>query len=182
MRKQTLVDTLTWLQINNLLYQNVIINHDMLSGIPDEFIPESISSRVVIMESDIFEHEDYEADLSKNNNKNNLHHAIEFAGINKSGILSGYIYTNVNKSRKNLYLKLIFAIHNLSNDSTPEDDSAEDYSIDPLSVITYNLYSDRKLLNDWDNPDFFSIAFPALVSSGDSDHVALLYIKVSLQA
>lgn len=50
MRKQTLLNSLTWLQINNPLYRNVVINHDLLSSMPDEFIPEGISSRVVVME------------------------------------------------------------------------------------------------------------------------------------
>ncbi len=158
-RKQTLVDTLTWLQTNNSLYRNVVINHDILSGMPHEFIPEGISFRVVIMENDISKRKGYGVDLSKNNDENDLHHVIGFAGINKSGILSGCIYTNVNKSRQNPYLKLISAIHNLSNDSAPNDNSVKDHSVDSPPVITYNLQGDRKPLNDWDNPDFFLLHF-----------------------
>lgn len=66
---------------------------------PYEFISESISSRVVIIKNDISEHKGYGIDLSKNNNKNNLYLIIGSAGINKSGILNGYIYTDINKSR-----------------------------------------------------------------------------------
>ncbi len=120
----------------------------MLSGILDEFILESISSRVVIMENDISEREGYEVDLSKNNDENNLHYTIGSAGINESGILSGCIYTDVNESEQNPYLKLISAIHNLSNDSASDDNGVEDHSVDPPPVITYNLQDDRKSLND----------------------------------
>ncbi len=98
-RKQTLVDALTWSQTNNPLYRNVVINHDMLSGMPHEFIPEDISSRVVIMENDISKREGYGVDLSKNNDENDLHHIIGSIGINESGILSACIYTDVNESR-----------------------------------------------------------------------------------
>lgn len=83
----------------------------MLSNMPDEFIPKEILSQIVIMESDIFECKGYEADLSKNNNKNDLNHIIKSADINESGILSSYIYIDINKSRQNPYLKQISIIH-----------------------------------------------------------------------
>lgn len=120
----------------------------MLSNMPDEFIPEEILSKIVIIESDISEYKGYEADLSKNNDKNDLNHTIKSVNINESGILSSGIYTDVNKSRQNPYLKLISIIHKLWNDSSLEDNSVKDHSIDPPLVITYNLYNDRKLLND----------------------------------
>ncbi len=105
-----------------------------------EFIPKGISSKVVIMENDISERKGYGVDLSKNNDENNLHHVIGSVGINESSILSGCIYTDVNKSRQNPYLKLISAIHtNFLNDSAPDDNGVEDHNVDPPPVITYNL-------------------------------------------
>ncbi len=171
MKKPTLVNALTWLQINNPLYQNVIINHDILLGMPDEFISKDILSRIVIMENDISKRKGYGIDLSKNNDENDLHHAIGFTGINKLGILSSCIYTNINESRQNLYLKLISAIHNLLNDSAPDDNGVKDHSADLPLVITYNLHGDRKPLNDWDNPDFFPIAFLALFLNSNNGHI-----------
>ena len=82
--------------------------------------------------------------------------------------MSGCIYKDVNKSRQNPYLILISAIHNLSDDNT-----AEDHNNNSRLVISYNLYGDGKLLNDWDNPDIFSIAFLALFLYGDSGHITL---------
>ena len=81
------------------------------------------------------------------------------ACINKFGILSGCIYTNTNESRQNRYLKLISAIYNFSNDN-----GAEDHNNEMRPVISYNLYGKRKPLNDWDNPNFFPIAFSVLFS------------------
>ncbi len=100
------------------------------------------------MENDISERKGYKVDLSQNKDKNNLHHVIRSVSINKSDILSGRIYTNINESRQNPYLKLISAIHNLSNDSAPEDKGVQDHNVDPPPVIIYNLQGNRKSLNN----------------------------------
>lgn len=131
----------------------------MLSDILDAFIPEGISSKVVIMKNDISEHKGYRVDLSKNNNESDLHNVIGSTGINKSGILSSCIYINVDISGQNPCLKLISVTHNLSNDSSPNDNGVKDHSVDPPPIITYNLQGDRKPFNDWNNRDFFPIAF-----------------------
>ncbi len=51
------------------------------------------------MKNDSSEHKGYGANLIENNEENDLHHAIGSADINKSEILSGGIYTDVNESR-----------------------------------------------------------------------------------
>lgn len=143
----------------------------------DEFVSKSISSRVVIIEDDCSERKNYGRNLAENNEENNLHSTIGSAGMNESGILSGCIYTDVNKSRQNLYLMLIFVIHNLLNDNV-----IEDHNDKPRPVISYNLHSDRKPLNDWNNPDFFPIAFLALFFYRDGGNIALQSTKDSLYA
>ncbi len=149
----------------------------MLSSMPDEFISKGISSRVVVMEDNSSERKDYKANLVENNEENDLHHAIRSADINGSGILSGCIYTDVNESRQNPYLKLISVIHNLSNDN-----AAKDHNDEPRPVISYNLHDDGKPLNNWDNSDFFPIAFPALFPYRDGGHIAPRSTKVFLHA
>ncbi len=144
---------------------------------PNEFIPEGISTRVIIMENDSFECKGYGANLAGNNEENDLHYIIRSTGINESGILRGGIYIDVNESRQNPYLKLISVIHNLSNDN-----NAEDHNDKTRPVISYNLHDDGKPLNDWDNPDFFPIAFPALFSYRDGGHITPRSTKVSLHA
>ncbi len=67
---------------------------------PDEFVSEGISSRVLVMEDNSSEYKSYGANLAKNNEENNLYHAIGSASINKLGIFVSYIYKNVNKSRQ----------------------------------------------------------------------------------
>lgn len=134
MRKKAFLNALTWLQINNLLYWDITINHDILLSIPAEFISGGISLKVVSIKNNSSERKGYGVDLVKNNDENNLHYAIEATGIYEFGILSRCIFTNVNISRQNPYLKLIFAVHNLS-----DDNATEDYNNAPKPVISYNL-------------------------------------------
>ncbi len=115
----------------------------MLSFISNKFILEGISSRVIVIKNNSSKRKGYGANLAKNNEKNNLHHIIETVGINELGILSGCIYIDVNESKENLYLKLIFAIYNLS-----DDNGVEDHNDKTRLVISYNLHNDRKPLND----------------------------------
>lgn len=119
------------------------------------------------MENNSSERKDYETNLVENNNKNDLYHAIGATGINELGILSGYIYTNINKSKQNPYLKLIFAIHNLFDNY-----AAEDHNNNPRPVIGYNFYGNRKSLNDWDNFALFPIAFSALFLYEDGSYIS----------
>ncbi len=72
-------------------------------------------------------------------------------------------------------MKLISTIHNLSHDN-----GAEDHNDKTRPVISYNFHGDGKPLNDWDNPDFFPIAFPALFLYKDGGHIAPRSAKVSL--
>lgn len=115
----------------------------MLSFMQDELISKDISSWVVVIDNNSSEHKDYAAHLAENNKENDLHHGIGSASINESGILNGCIYTDVNESRHNLYLKLISAIHNLF-----DDNAANDYHVKLRLVISYYLFTDGKPLND----------------------------------
>lgn len=140
---------------------------------PDEFISKGISLGVIIIENNSSECKGYRANLAKNNEKNDLDYTIGSININELEILSSYIYTDINEFRQNPYLKLIFAIHNLSNNN-----GIEDHNDETRLVISYNLYSNRKPLNDWDNPNFFPIVFPALFSYGDSSYIIPKSTKV----
>ncbi len=144
---------------------------------PNEFISNGILLRVIIIENNSSKYKSYGANLAENNEENDLHHIIGSADINESRILSNCIYININESRQNLYLKLIFIIHNLS-----DDNSTEDHKDEMRPIISYNLHGDRKPLNDGNNPDFFLIAFPTLFFYRDGGHIAPQSTKVSLYA
>ncbi len=97
------MDALTYLQEHNSIYQDMVINHNMLETMLDEFILEGISSKVASMNQDFEEYERYAADLNTSNYENNLYHTFESVGIENVGFSSGCIYTYVNEIRQNLY-------------------------------------------------------------------------------
>lgn len=88
-----------------MLYENIVINYDLSSSIPNEFIFKSISFRVIVIKNNSSEYKGYRANLAENNKENDLHHTIKSININKLGILSSYVYININESRQNLYSK-----------------------------------------------------------------------------
>lgn len=112
--------------------------------------------------------------MQDNNEKNDLHYAIVSTVINESEIFSGCIYTNFNKSRQNPYSKFSFAIYNLFNDN-----SAKNHNDKQKLVINCNLYGDKKLLNDWNDPDLFRNAFFALFFYKNDGHITPWFTKVS---
>ena len=174
-RRQKLVDALLWLQEHNSLYRDIVINHDMLESMPDEFIPKGILSRIVIINQDSGEREGYGANLDSNNDENNLQHALGTAGIEDSGLLTGCIYTDVNEARQNPYIKLISAINNLQTTATAVDDASQ-------PMLAFNLQGNRIALNDWDNAGFFPLAFPTLFPYGNGGHCTPWRKSISLQA
>lgn len=106
---------------------------------PDEFIPEGISSRVVSMNQDPEEREGYAAGLNTSNDENDLHHALGTAGMENTGLSSGCIYTDVNEARQDPYLKLISAINNLQSTSSTVENSDPVDNDASQPMLTFNL-------------------------------------------
>ncbi len=160
----------------------MVIKYNMLETMPDEFIPEGISSRIVSMNQDSEESEGYAANLNTSNDENDLHYLLGTARIKNTGLSSGCIYTDVNEVRQNLYLKLISAIHNLQTTlSTIENnDPINNDASQPM--LTFNLKDNCIALNDENNADFFLLAFSTLFPHGNSGYCIPRPQTVSLQA
>ncbi len=154
----------------------------MLETMSDEFIPKGISSRVVSMNQDSKEREGYVANLNTSNDENDLHHALETTKMENTGLSSDFIYTDINEARQNPYLKLISTINNLQttpsiieNSNLVDNDASQ-------PMLTFNLKGNRIALNDWDNANFFFLAFPTLFPHGDGGYWTPRLQIVSLQA
>lgn len=171
-RKAKVLQALEWLTKNNALYKNVIINYDQLTTWEDEFIPTGIADRVLQCESGLAERQGYAVDLETEHFENDLHYAIEDAGLADSGVLSGCLYTDADDVREHLTTKLLFAIQNGQQFNTPENAECSNTEKVLLPVITYQTRGQAQLLNDWTNPDFFPLAFPTLFPFGVGGHIA----------
>ncbi len=84
-----------WLVANNLLYENIQINHRLLETWEDEFIPSSIMDNIVYCNTDQYEREGYATDLNNDNFENDLDDAIAGTGIEGDHINNGYVYSDI---------------------------------------------------------------------------------------
>lgn len=99
---------------------------------PDELILEKISFRVIIINQDSRKRESYRANLDNNNNEKNLQYLLKIVKIENISLLSDYIYTNVNKVKQNLYMKLISTINNIQIIATIVNDISQ-------PILIFNL-------------------------------------------
>lgn len=78
------------------------------------------------------------ADINTSNNKNNLYYVFETIRIENIGLLSGFIYTDVNKIRQNSHIKLISTINNFYISlSTIKNGNSVDNNISQPMLIFY---------------------------------------------
>lgn len=146
----------------------------------DQFISNKNISRIDIIDQDHSKREKYRANLKINNDENKIYHAIKSASINDSGIFSSCIYTNIKESRQNSYLKLIFIIYNLFANYLTYENATQIFQNTTRLVIIYNLSGNKIVLNDWDNLDFFSVAFFTFFPYSNGGHIATRSIKIYL--
>lgn len=76
-------------------YLFVSTHYNILSYIPNKFIPEYISSTIVITKNNSSERKGYEANFAENYEENDLYHIIRSIEIYESEILTSYIYTDI---------------------------------------------------------------------------------------
>ncbi len=178
-RKTRVLEALIWLRENNQLYKDVEMNHTRMDDWDDEFIPAGIKSRVLHCDPDSNEREGYATDLNADNHKNELHHAMSDAGLNDSGLLSGCLYTDADDAREHPIMKLVSAVTNYKRGAASTE------NLD-LPILMYKNNGRPIPLNDWENPNYFTLAFPTLFPLGIGGHLAACNIekrtKVSLEA
>jgi len=208
-RKHQVLMALLWLVDHNRHYHDLTINHSLLSW-PAEFIPEQISANITcIDESDHTEREGYVADLETGNFENDLQATSD--GIctdDDSTFSSGSLSTDINGERINWDLHLLntltSVLENPNRDSDTiashvesdcEDihDDADDesnniqgqhihHSGESSNYIRYGFTNSTPLSNSWEDPQYFTTAFPTLFPTGLGGHLDERSVKVSLEA
>ena len=142
MRRIVVLHALLWLGVNNILYKNVVINHEEMANWEDEFVPRSVENNIVLSPSDYSEHQGYTHNLSKDNLENDIHFAISDSWDSgykdrsnklQSQLISGCVFSDIDRTRHYPILKLISAVHNLgrsTNDDVEETEPLIIYSSD----------------------------------------------------
>lgn len=108
-----------------------------------------------------------------------MHHAIYNTNFYNFSLLNGCLYLDADNAHKYLTLELISAIINYNQNI------ASSQNLD-LLILIYKNNRHFILFNDWENPNYFKLAFPTLLSLGTKDHFvacnAKKMIKIFLQA
>ncbi len=141
---------LFWLGANNILYKDVIINHEEIANWEDEFVSRSVKDNIILSLSDHSEHKSYTHDLSEDNLVNDMYVAISDWNKLQSGLFSGCLFTDIDGIHHHPILKLIFAVNNLANNNDEKTKPLIVYSANghcwfityPLIICNVNLICD----------------------------------------
>jgi hypothetical protein len=138
------------------------------------------------------EREGYTADLGAGNHENDLQEALDSDGQATGSISSGCVYSDVESARQHPTLQLVSAILNLERDrferDSPPDSAGGNANppyIEDVPVIRYVSTGRSVLMNDWQDPEFFTGSFPTLFPFGSGGHLPEPQdrpVPVSLQA
>jgi hypothetical protein len=181
-RKQRVLAALHYLICYNHVYRDVRVNHPMMDEWADDFIPTELRDSIVCVdESDHHEREGYTVNLQEGNYENDFQAAEADASDPGGGalLMTGSVTTDINGERQNPDLRILDTLMDLvANRSLVTDQP--DHRRTP--VIRYTIRGRTTLVNHWDDPYYFTAAFPTLFPTGVGGHLEQRTIAVSVPA
>lgn len=192
-RKDRVLAALQYLVHHNHLYQDLTINHDMMDGWSDEFVPSEIHDSIICLgSSDRQEREGYTVSAQRGNYENDLHRAQdEHFDADDQAFISGSVYTDANGERQDPSARMIGTLREVvmrnACDSGENLPIAEDILREParrgaMPTISYAIRGQSALMNSWEDPHYFTAAFPTLFPTGVGGHQDKRAVAVSLRA
>ena len=189
-RKDKVLSALQYLVQNNPVYKDVTINHNMIESWDNDFVPPEIANNVIhATHSDHHEREGYTVGLQAGNLENEFH-AAQDAAFNvddNDPFITGSVYTDVNGERRDPSGPMIDALLGMVTDrSNPTDQTTPPTTTDRPDrrnpTIAYRMQGPTVLVNQWEDPSYFTGAFPTLFPNGTGGHLGNREIPVSLDA
>lgn len=180
-RKHRVLTALQHLVQSNPLYGDVTINHSTLDQWLDDFIPSDLQQQVICLdETDHHERAGYSVNLQEGNYENEWQAAEGNNDQFSEDALpvTGSVTTDINGERQNPDVRLLNTVYTLVKDSVPEVRSQYTATTridhtDPISrsphyspVVEYGIRGQPTLLNHWQDPHYFTSAFPTLFPGG----------------
>jgi hypothetical protein len=168
----------------------------MIEDWADEFVPPEIADNIICIDNpDHHEREGYTVSLQSGNYENDLHSAQDeaFDTNNNDPFITGSVYTDVNGERTDPTLRLIDSLLGVvtGNSSRVDEftqaaDDSHEYEHTQmqknLPTISYNIRGQATLMSSWENPHYFTGAFPTLFPNGLGGHLDKRSVPVSLTA
>jgi hypothetical protein len=192
-RKDKVLAALRYLVQHNHLYHDLTINYGTIDGWTDDFIPPEIADNVTCLaDQDHHEREGYTVSLQSGNHENDLHAAQDeaFQTNDHDPFVTGSVYTDINGERTDPNVRMIDALLGITaNDSSggsQETQTAGDitgqHRQGNTPMISYAIRGQATLMSNWEDPHYFTGAFPTLFPSGLGGHLDKRQMAVSLEA
>jgi Domain of unknown function (DUF6570) len=194
-RKDRVLAALQYLVRHNHLYRDLNVNHAMMDSWHGDFIPPEIRDNIICLESsDHREREGYTVSLQTGNYENDLHAAQDalFDADDHEALISGSVYTDVNGERQDPNARMIDTLREVVSRNRCGTDgnvpSTEDVIDEPvhrrgtMRTISYAIRGQSALINSWEDPHYFTAAFPTLFPTGTGGHQDKRTVPLSLTA
>jgi hypothetical protein len=160
---------------HNQVYQNLTINHQMLDTWAAEFIPPELQENIIcVYEPNSHEREGYSIELDGGNYENDFQAAQDTAPDlnNNDPLITGSVSTDINGERQNPDRRLLNSLLNMVSDRSPV--SAENMHLHDrqhIPNLSYRIRGHATLVDYWNDPTYFTAAFPTLFPHGIGGHL-----------
>ena len=191
-RKDKVLTALHYLVQHNHLYHHLTINHTVIENWPHDFIPHEITDNIICLTNlDHHEREGYTVSLETGNYENDLQVAQDeaFHANENDPLITGSVYTDINGERTNPNVQMIDALLELvtssssqPNETIPGAEDERQQRQRDVPLISYAIRGQATLLSSWEDPSYFTGAFPTLFPTGVGGHLDQRPIEVSLKA
>jgi hypothetical protein len=203
-RKDKVLMALHYLVQHNHLYHDITINHTMIENWSDEFIPPEIADNITHLEdTDHHEREGYTVSLQTGNYENDLQaaqdgalHANDIDNESNDPFVTGSVYTDINGERTDPNVRLIDALLGVVSDNSRQETQVDEISQAAndsdqhthehrqrnLPTISYSIREQATLMSSYEDPSYFTGAFPTLFPNGLGGHQHQRPTPVSLAA
>jgi hypothetical protein len=180
------IAALQYLTRHNHAYYNVTINHDMIGTWDDDFIPADLQENIISVDlPDGHEREGYSLHLDTGNYENDFQaaQASDLHMDSNAPLMTGSVSTDINGERQNPDRRLLNAL--LSVVSSPSASSTQRtlrHGQQRIPTLSYRIQGQATLVDHWDDPTYFTGAFPALFPLGIGGHLDDRPLNVSLSS
>ena len=183
-RKNRVLAALQYLVGHNQVYQDITINHQMIDTWSEEFIPHELLENIISVDlPDNHEREGYSVRLDSGNYENDLQAAqdTELDLNNNVPLITGSVSTDINGERQNPDRRLLNALLNaISDQSALSTQHTRGRDQQHIPTLSYTIQGQATLMDHWDDPMYFTAAFPTLFPFGIGGHLEDRPFTVSL--
>jgi hypothetical protein len=164
----------------------------MIDDWADDFIPPELYDNIIALEDgDHNERVGYTVNLENGNYENDWQAAEDnlISQERSAPLMTGSITTDINGERQNPDMLALNTLLHLISDQRPNVDLEPELQLNrdlrdreqtTIPVISYKIEGQAALLNHWEDPHYFTAAFPTLFPTGIGGHLDQRTVSVTL--